>query len=152
MQVGRRAHCGGELPPYRAQLLVVLAPSTRRSGRSNRELEALRGAFHDGQSRPENQRLSQKGKKHHVEKTTPAGSLALLPSPHRLYDLQDIHDKLVHSFHNRQICLYGISTRKRSKKTTFFSHSSPFQFLGKSRGHRCRPFSPPVLSFIFYRA
>ena len=26
------------------------------------------------------------------------------PSPHWLYDLQDIHDKLMQSFHNRQIC------------------------------------------------
>ena len=25
------------------------------------------------------------------------------PSPHWLYDLLDIHDKLMHSFHNRQI-------------------------------------------------
>ena len=26
------------------------------------------------------------------------------PSPHRLYDVQDIHGKLMHSFQNRQIC------------------------------------------------
>ena len=33
----------------------------------------------------------------------------------------------------------------------FFSHTSTFQFW-TSRGHRCRPFSPPVLAFNFYRA
>ena len=35
----------------------------------------------------------------------------------------------------------------------FFSHTSTFQLLfWTSRGHRCRPFSPPVLAFNFYRA
>ena len=33
----------------------------------------------------------------------------------------------------------------------FFSHTFTFQFLD-SRGHRCRPFSPPVLAFNVYRA
>ena len=33
--------------------------------------------------------------------TTPSNTA---PSPHWLYDLQDIHYKLMHSFHNRQIC------------------------------------------------
>ena len=33
-----------------------------------------------------------------------------------------------------------------------FSHTFTFQLLDTIRGHRCRPFFPPVLAFNFYRA
>ena len=39
----------------------------------------------------------------------PPPSSSTPPSPHWLYDLPDIRDKLMHFFHNRQICpLQGI--------------------------------------------
>ena len=34
----------------------------------------------------------------------------------------------------------------------FFPHTSTFQVLDKPRSQKCRPFSPPVLAFNFYRA
>ena len=34
----------------------------------------------------------------------------------------------------------------------FFFHTHILSSFRTSRGHRCRPFSPPVLAFNFYRA
>ena len=63
----------------------------------------------------------------------------------------------------RTLQQFHTTARKLFKNTTFFccliffffsSHSSTFQLLDKSRGHRCRPFPPPRFlpsTFIVYR-
>ena len=59
------------------------------------------------------------------------------PSPQWLYDLQDIHFKLMHSFHNRQICFlkgFIVSAHILSPPppTAHFHPRSPFLFFSLS--------------------